>query len=153
MNTMSKHKPSAGRIAGLAARFDSDSLDLGGYTEVVKPGAFRDSLAAGDDVRALLNHEQIIGRSTNGTLTLHESAVGLHFECSVSDTTAGRDVVANVERRDQHQCSFAFNVEDGGERWFLDADGEVRRELTKLRLADISIVNYPAYTQTEVHKV
>ena len=149
---MSKHGSSCGVISGLAARFNSQSEPLGGYTETVMPGAFRKSLAAGANIVCLVDHQQsqALGRTSSGTLRVWEDAVGLRFECNVSDSQPGRDAMVNIERGDLHQCSFAFLVEKDGERWTLGPDGDVRRELTNVSLHDVSAVGFPAYEETQV---
>lgn len=44
------------RIVGYAAKFNTRSNNLGGFVEVIAPGAFDDVLD--DDVRALFNHDR-----------------------------------------------------------------------------------------------
>src|SRR5713226_163265 len=57
-------------ISGYAASFNVLSQDLGGFREVVAPGAFKRSIDAGADVKALFNHDasRILGRTKSGTL-------------------------------------------------------------------------------------
>ena len=150
-----KRRATAGAIAGHAVVFNSWSQDLGDFIETVRAGAFTESLAAGAEVKCLVDHQSnlILGRTGAGTLRLREDSIGLKFECDVANTGAGRDAVESIGRHDLHQCSFAFSVRDGGERWYLDDDGGVRRELTNLSLMDTSIVTYPAYRTTTCHKV
>ena len=68
------------KIVGYAAVFDQESEPLGGFVEVIAPGAFDDVLGA--DVRALFNHDAnyLLGRTASGTLTLSVDAVGLRYE-------------------------------------------------------------------------
>jgi hypothetical protein len=135
------------RFAGYAAVFNELSEDLGGFREKILPGAFADAIA-GDDVRALFNHDAnyVLGRNRAGTLTLREDDHGLAFEIEAPDTQWARDLHVSVERGDVSQCSFGFRVMD--DTWYTE-DGEDRRDLKKVRLFDISIVTYPAYTGTE----
>jgi phage head maturation protease len=44
-------------MRGHAAVFNRDSLDLGGFTERIKPGAFADALAATPDVHLVSEHD------------------------------------------------------------------------------------------------
>lgn len=61
-------------LRGYAASFGvlSQTLQEQGrqYREMIAPGAFKRSLAAGDDVKALFNHDKniILGRRASGTL-------------------------------------------------------------------------------------
>ena len=97
-------------IEGHAAVFDSLSVELWGFFEEIAPGAFADSIEAGDDVRALFNHDPnyVLGRSRNGTLRLAEDEVGLRVEFEPPDTQQARDVVTLIERGDVNQMSFAL---------------------------------------------
>lgn len=140
------------RISGYSAKFNQWT-DIGGYfRERIEPGAFADSLAAGDDVRALFNHDPnlVLGRSTNGTLTLREDDTGLWMENDLPDTQTGRDLYTLIKRGDISQQSFAFEVMPEGETWAFPAKAPAERTLIKLRLWDVSPVTYPAYTDTTV---
>lgn len=136
----------SGRIlTGYAAVFEQETR-IGGFTERIKPGAFRESLASGRDVLALLDHRSdvLLGRTKSGTLKLSEDAKGLAFELTLPDTQAGRDLVALAERSDLGGMSFGFRVLD--EDWNGDT-----RELRAVELHEISVVqSWPAYQQTEI---
>lgn len=139
---------SIGTLVGYAAVFNERSLDLGGFTEIVLPGAFKESLKRGDDVRALIGHDPrlIVGRRSAETLRIEEDAKGLRYEIDLPDTTAGRDVLESVKRRDLDGSSFGFGVlKDDWKR--LDADVYVR-ELIEVDLFDVGPATYPAYTGT-----
>lgn len=138
----------AGRkLSGYIARFNTEAR-IGGFTETIKPGAFRASLDSGRDVLALADHDtsRVLGRTKSGTLELREDAQGLAFALSLPDTQAGRDLVALAERGDLGGCSFGFTVPKDGDHWTGD-----RRELRAIELAEVSIVqSWPAYANTEV---
>jgi hypothetical protein len=144
------------QLVGYASVFNQPSGDLGGFIEVIKPGAFTRTLAAGADVRALFNHDPnfIIGRTQDGgktgTLRLSEDATGLKFTVDMPDTQVGRDLLVSVERGDISQNSFGFIVKQQTRSMVKGADGENRmvREITDCDLFDVSPVTYPAYTQT-----
>lgn len=144
---------SQGMLVGYAAKFNSPSLDLGGFREIIKPGSFTRSLATGEHVRALYNHnaDQVLGRVGAGTLRLTEDEVGLRFELDLPATTYARDLAALVERGDVSGCSFAFSVRPGGETWDT-VNGESIRTLTALDLEEITITARPAYPDTTVAK-
>jgi HK97 family phage prohead protease len=97
------------RIGGYAAVFNALSQDLGGFKERILPGAFARCLRSADVV-CLFNHDpnQVLGRSTAGTLTLKEDGEGLYFECELPNTSVWRDCSEMVSRGDIRGCSFAF---------------------------------------------
>ncbi len=136
-------------IRGHAAVFDKLSVDLGGFRERVSPGAFKRSLRAGADVRALVDHDpsKIIGRNKANTLELKEDESGLQVKIDVANTSSGRDIVESIERRDVSGMSFAFRTIN--DEWHT-IDGEQIRELIDVDLSDVSVVTYPAYLDTDV---
>lgn len=144
---------SQGRLLGYAAVFNKPSHDLGGFREVILPGAFRRTLATSEHVRALYNHnaDQVLGRVGAGTLRLEEDDKGLRFELDLPPTTYAADLAALVERGDVSGCSFAFRVRPGGETW-EQRDGEDVRVLSALDLDEITITANPAYPDTSVAK-
>lgn len=139
-----------GTLVGYAATFDQASVDLGGFVEVLSPGAFSTVLL--DDCRCLRNHKDdvILGRTSAGTLRLEQDAVGLRYECDLPDTTAGRDTAESVGRKDITGCSFQFTIADGGATWDF-AGAMAKRTITKVgRLYDVGPVTFPAYESTSV---
>ena len=146
------------KLEGYAAVFDQPSEDLGGFTEVIKPGAFSRTLKEGCDVRALFNHDpsMVLGRTKDGgktgTLRLSEDETGLRFSVDMPDTQVARDLMTLVERGDISQCSFGFSVREQNWNSSKDADGDTReiREIMDCDLFDVSAVTYPAYPQTSV---
>ena len=143
----SKDKP---KLAGYAAKFNSLSEDLGGFVEVIRPGAFTRTLSQGADVRCLFNHDEnlILGRTKAGSLRLKEDNIGLHFEVDVPQSRM--DVYEAVQRGDVDQCSFGFSCVD--ENFTQNPAGQpaTLRELLDVDLFDCSIVTYPAYANTSV---
>lgn len=135
------------KLTGYVARFDTEAR-IGQFTETIKPGAFRASLASGRDILALADHDagKVLGRTKSGTLQLAEDADGLRFELQMPDTQTGRDLVALAERGDLGGCSFGFTVPKDGDHWSGD-----RRELRSVELHEVSIVqSWPAYEGTEI---
>lgn len=141
-------------ITGYAAVFKQLSEDLGGFREMVMPGAFDRCLRGGPDVRCLFNHDPnvVLGRTKSGTLRLSADGNGLKFNCDIPDTQAGRDVRESIRRGDIDQCSFGFFV--NGQNWREEKDAagnpQTIRELTDVELLDVSPVTYAAYPQTSV---
>lgn len=133
------------RLEGYAATFGIETR-VGRFTETIRAGAFRASLAEGGDVLALVDHDptRVLARTRSGTLRLAEDSRGLAFDLDLPDTSAGRDVLALAERRDLGGMSFGFVATD--EAWAAD-----RRELRAVKLLEISIVSaWPAYDGTVI---
>ena len=133
-------------LSGHAALFDVEA-DIGGmFIEKISPRAFRKTLDESDQV-ALWNHNSdlVLGRRSAGTLTLEEDERGLPFTISVSpEITAQRDAWLHVQRGDVKGASFGFEVLD--EEW----DRKTRtRTIKEVRLHEISLTAFPAYTETE----
>jgi HK97 family phage prohead protease len=137
------------KIRGLAAAYGKWSLDLGGFREIIAPGAFDDVLRSEElDVVALFDHAgQPLGRSTSGTLKLWTDERGLNYEIDPPDTQLARDVMSLMARGDLFGSSFAFTVETGsGEEWERDEDGGMRRTIKRFNgLYDVSVVTHAAY--------
>ena len=136
-------------ISGYAAVFDSDSEDLGGFTERIERGAFAEAIKI-SDVRALFNHDNnmILARTASGTLRIYEDERGLKYEFEAPHTTAGNDVLEMIKRGDINQSSFGFTVEQ--DSW-AKRDGTTYRTINKVkRLYDVSPVTFPAYPEASV---
>ncbi len=134
-------------ISGYGAVFNSRSNHLGGFVEIIKPGAFDDVMQ--DDVRALFNHDPmyVLGRNLR-TMTLSVDETGLRYDIpEVPNTQTIRDLVIEpMKRGDVTQSSFAFRVAKNGDKWYEDDEGQIVREIHKVeRLYDVSPVTYPAY--------
>lgn len=138
-------------IGGYAATFGDLSENLGGFREVIRAGAFKQSLKDNPDVLCLYAHDdsQILGRGASGTLQISEDARGLKFTCKLPDTSTARDLISLMERGDISQMSFGFSVPEDGDQW-IDADGQIIRTLIRVLLYEISVVGQPAYTSTSV---
>jgi HK97 family phage prohead protease len=137
-------------VAGRAASYNTPSSDLGGFVEKLQPGCFSRSLASGEDVKCLVNHDhnQVLGRQANKTLTLTDTPDGLNFVCKLNkDSQAHRDLYASVKRGDLSECSFAFIVdgEDGQAFSAPDNNGLLTRTIKRAKLLDVSVVASPAY--------
>ena len=138
-------------IAGYAIVFNSESNDLGGFKEVIKPGSLRN--ADMTDVVALFNHDSNIplGR-VPGTLNLTTTKKGLRYEITPPDTQAARDLITSIERGDVKGSSFGFTIAKDGDEWKEpeDRDGTWMRYIYGFdRIFDVSPVVYPAYSATD----
>jgi HK97 family phage prohead protease len=133
---------------GYAAVFNADSEPMGGFTERIAPGAFRRSLTShGWDIKLLANHDagRVLGSTRAKTLKLTEDDRGLYVEATLPDNTDGNNIAESIRRGDIDAMSFGFSITPGGDSW--SADGAIRT-LTDVKLYEVSIVAWPAYTST-----
>lgn len=148
-NTLELREESDGmHLEGYAAIFNSRSQNLGGFTEMIEPGAFRASLRARNDIKFLWNHDTgaVLGSTRAKTLTLTEDERGLKVSAILPNTTLGRDIRELVSRGDITGFSFGFSMPArGGDSW---SDDGTQRTLKAVRLHEVSLVSFPAYEAT-----
>lgn len=136
-------------ITGRAAVYQSLSENLGGFREIIAPGAFDGTDM--DDVRGLFNHDEnfVLGRTLSGTMTLSVTERGLEYEIEAPESQTIRDLVIEPMRRgDISQSSFGFIVGRGNDSWDEDEDGRLIRTIHRVqRLFDVSPVTFPAYPE------
>lgn len=137
-------------LTGYAVRWNSPSeLIFGEFVENFAPNAFRDSLAAGNDIRALFEHDhtKLLGRTSADTLKLEEDGTGLRFQLTPPDTSLGRDLLVSVARGDITGMSFGFRAL--AETWNFDLTPNVRT-VTAAELVEITITSIPAYPESSI---
>ena len=137
-------------LSGYAAVFNSESKDLGGFTEMISPAAF-EGVIERSDVFAVLDHDRnkVLARSKmgKGSLELNIDSKGLQFRFESPNTTLGNDVLSMVKRGDLTDASFCFTVED--ESWQKREDGSYLRTINKIGdLFDVAICYNGAYPES-----
>ena len=133
-------------FSGYAAVFNSPSEPLP-FTEIIREGAFSKSLRAKNNVMMLWSHDtsQPLASTRSKTMTLMEDSRGLLVDAALPQTSLGRDVAELLRSKVVDSMSFGFSVPARGDIW--SADGQTR-ELTEIRLHEVSVVSFPAYTKT-----
>ena len=133
-------------FTGYAAIFNVPSEPLP-FIERIAPGAFKRSLKARNDIKLLFNHDTgaVLGSTRAGTLKLEEDNYGLRVTAMLPETTLGKDVKVLVQRGDISAMSFGFSVPANGDSWNTDG---TERTLRSVRIHEVSIVAFPAYTST-----
>lgn len=134
------------KFSGYAAVFNSPSEPLP-FIERIAPGAFKRAIDSRNDIKLLWNHDtsEVLASSRAKTLQLRETDRGLYAEAILPNTTRGRDTAELIRRGDVDSMSFGFSVPAGGDEW--SADGS-ERTLKSVRLHEVSIVAFPAYSGT-----
>lgn len=140
------------KLVGHAAVFGSRSHDLGGFHEVIAPGAFTRTLKEQRNVFALVEHDtnRVLASTDNGTLQLHEDAKGLRFSIDPADTSYARDMLTLVKRGEVRGASFRFRPYSGGDSWDYSSSPLPLRTLRSVELGEVSVVLSPAYPATHV---
>lgn len=137
------------KIEGYFAVFNSN-YDLGmGMSESIAPGAFTDTLA--DDIRALVNHDTtlVLGRTSAHTFEVRQDERGLWGKVRVNPNDSdAMNLYARVKRGDVTQCSIGFDILDE-ETEYRD-NGDVHWTIKDVKLYEVSICTFPAYTETAV---
>jgi uncharacterized protein len=144
------------RVNGHAAVWDKPAW-IGppkfGFSERFQPGAFKESINGGADVRYLFNHnpDAVLARTKSGTLRLGEDASGLTVDADLAPTSIGRDLAILMSRGDVNQMSVGMQVLE--DRWEEASgnDGNLyeQRTIIRAKLFDVSAVTYPAYEDTD----
>lgn len=132
-------------LTGVAVVFNQPA-DLGSIKEVIAPDALRGLDL--NDIVLITNHDggQIPLARSPKTLSLTVTEQGLEMSAELPDTEQARAVYEAVKRGDLSQMSFAFDI------GAADYDEQTQtRTITQIsKIYEISIVNYAAYTQTNV---
>lgn len=127
------------RLRGLIP-YRVESRDLGGWREIIEPGALRG--ARMDDLVATVDHGGVpIGRHP-GTLTLEDRADGLAWSLELPESRS--DVREAVERGDL--CAGSWRMVVARDEW----RGNVRHVHEVAELRDVSVVSNPAYAASVV---
>jgi uncharacterized protein len=135
------------RIGGYAAKFNTRSQNLGGFTETIATGFFAKSEGDGfPGVMARYNHDDnwLLGTTAGETLRCMVDDIGLDYEVDLP--TFRSDVYELVQRGDVGRSSFAFITHE--DEWALDENGFPQRTLISGQLIDVAPVNSPAYMDT-----
>ena len=135
-------------IEGYAVVFD-EPTDIG-YIEVIERGALDN--ADMKDVCLKYNHEDtwlIMARTRNKSLQLSVDDHGLKVYAELIDTQTNRDVYKSIQAGLLTKMSFAFTVDEAN--WDTLDGKDIRRIKKIAKLYDVSVVDVPAYEQTEVY--
>lgn len=136
-------------IEGYFAVFNSETELWRGAYEEIAPEAFSETLS--NDIRALINHDTslVLARTKSGTLKLSVDSRGLWGEIRINEKDSQAvDLYERLKRGDVDQCSFGFNVLE--EETDYRDDGTVKWTLRKIDLHEVSVVTFPAYSDTGV---
>lgn len=126
-----------GTVEGIAVPWDSPT-EVGGYTETIARGAVEDG-----EIKFFWQHREIIGR----VVKTEDRKEGLWIQAKISDTSLGRDALTLLRDGVVDGLSIGFEPIES----LVNEDGSVVR--TKIRVREVSGVNFPAYKEATVSQV
>lgn len=145
-----------GIVEGRAIIYDRET-DLGYFTEVIAPGALKNTDLK--DVRFLVNHNTDmipLARSRNNNenstmqLIVDEKGLKIRVKLDIENNTEARNLYSAIQRGDITGMSFMFTIR--GESWEEeDSDHPLRRITDIERVFEVSAVTFPAYEDTEIN--
>lgn len=127
------------RLRGLIP-YGVPSSDLGGWTEVIEPGALRDARL--DGLVATVDHGGVPIARHPGTLTVEDRDDAFHWSLELPESRS--DVREAVERRDL--CAGSWRMVVARDEW----RGSTRHVHEIAELRDVSVVSTPAYAASVV---
>ena len=134
-------------IEGYAIVFEQ-ATNLGWCTEIIDRNALKNTNMK--DCVLKYNHESSclpLARTRNNSLQLNVDDHGLKIRAELIDTSEARDIYKMIEARLLDKMSFAFAVRK--QEW--DYEKDIRRITDIEQLFDVSIVEFPAYENTEIY--
>lgn len=145
-----------GKIEGHAAVFNKRTNIAGMFEEVIEPGAFDG--CDFDDVLLFVNHNQdkiplARSRRNNGNSTMQisidEKGLLIKANLDVENNQESKSLYSAVKRNDIDGMSFAFRIKE--QKWEgLDTDLPLRRIQKIAKVNEVSAVNMPAYSDTDI---
>lgn len=139
------------QIQGYAVLFNTESVDLGGFIEVIKPNALDGvDLSA---VQLIYGHENnsILARVDSGNLTLTVDETGLFFVAKLADTSLANDVYQDILAGNLKGMSFGFTIPEDGDDWIFDQGDTAVHVVNQIGdVVEITITPNPAYQDTSV---
>lgn len=139
------------QIQGYAVLFNTESVDLGGFIEVIKPNALDNvDLSA---VQLIYGHENnsILARVDSGNLTLTVDETGLFFVATLADTSLANDVYQDILAGNLKGMSFGFTIPEDGDDWIFNQGDTAVHVVNQIGdVIEITITPNPAYQDTSV---
>ena len=145
-NTLEIHAntDSSTTVGGYAAVYESASQPLP-FTEILKRGAFKRTLADSNEKFFIFDHDmgQPFSRQSNETLQLSEDSKGLKFSATLNDSPRAQQLVADLRSGLITDMSFAFVIdESAGDRdsWTQSSNRAITRYIESCSLFEVSAV-------------
>lgn len=132
-----------GTVSGLAVPYDTPT-DLGyGVTETIQRGAVEEG-----PISFFWQHQEVIGK----VVSRKDTDDGLWIEAKISDTTQGRDALTLL--RDGAVTGLSIGFESIEQQYHYDEGADTIDVIrTKIRIREVSAVDFPAYDSAQIKKV
>lgn len=139
-------------IEGYALLFNSPSKDLGGFTEVIDSKALDNVDLSNVIMLDQHDYSKPLASVKAGTLKLDTDGKGLHFVATLDDSVSyANDAYQNVKSGNVDSMSFRFDIDDGGDEFTQDDQGNITRTIKQVKdLFEVSTVTIPAYDDSNV---
>ncbi|QAA30187.1 phage major capsid protein (plasmid) [Lactiplantibacillus plantarum] len=139
-------------IEGYALLFNSPSKDLGGFVEVIDPEALDNVDLSNVIMLDQHDYSKPLASVKAGTLKLDTDDKGLHFTATLDDSVSyANDAYQNVKSGNVDSMSFRFDIDDGGDEFTQDDQGNITRTIKQVKdLFEVSTVTIPAYDDSNV---
>ncbi len=133
-------------VHGIVAPFNAPAEinERGGsFTETIRHGAFARTISERPVARVkLLGQHNDASMPLGRAELLREDTAGLYGEFRISNTVAGNEALELLRDGALDAFSIGFTVPTNGARW---TERNSSRELTEVKLHEVSLVNFPAY--------
>jgi uncharacterized protein len=140
-------------VEGYGIVFNKESVDLGGFTEIILPEAINGVLER-SDILGTINHNVdrgVLARYTKGqgSMTITVDSKGVKYAFAAPKFNLGDELLEGLNRGDIRASSFAFSVIT--DIWEKRSDGTFLRTIKQFdKIYDMSAVYSPAYQDTTV---
>ena len=137
-------------LSGYFIKYDVETNIIDNLFEKIDKQAV-DNAIKDADIRALFNHDTsiVLGRTSNGTLSLVSDEVGLRGDIVINeDDPQAVSIYARIKRGDVSGCSFGFYITEIETQ--KRSDGSFLDIIRGMELLEVSPCTFPAYPQTEI---
>lgn len=142
------------RISGYVNAVGRDSRPIASptgekFVEMVEPGSFARSLEKRSNVELRINHNQVIAKTQDGTLKLHEDTIGLRAEAVITDPAA----IAKARAGKFRGWSFGMYTNQNSATMETRTNDIPRRHLHTFDMYEVTLVDdeaIPCYAGTSV---
>jgi HK97 family phage prohead protease len=143
-----------GKLSGRAIVYNKSTQigpDSYGFRETIAPGAVKKSIGE-RDVVLLDSHDQAkpLARVSAKNLSLRDGKDGLDWDANPPNTSYANDVQENARAGNYGGCSFGFEVVRDSWKKGSGPGALDERTIHEVKLHEISICAFPAYSATSV---